>query len=266
MKLKYLFIIFVIFILVSARWFFFDFKNDPPSTSSVISIPPSSEVSEITQTADTPPESSENTNPPSSSSESALENIQTLPEYVNLKVPFTSQSPHQNWNMPYQEFCEEASMLMAASYAKSQTISDPEDADKKLKALQKFEMEKLGFYQDTTIEETAMVLREYFNLKNIAIINNPSITDIQNALAENKVLILPFAGQQLGNPNFKQPGPIYHMLVVKGYTKSGDFITNDPGTRKGADYIYKASVLMNALHDWNGGNVTTGKKIMISVE
>jgi hypothetical protein len=73
------------------------------------------------------------------------------------------------------------------------------------------------------------------------------------------------AGRQLGNPNYKQPGPLYHMLVIKGYKKNGDFITNDSGTRKGADYIYQADVIMQAMHDWNGGKVKTGKKVMLIV-
>ena len=55
------------------------------------------------------------------------------------------------------------------------------------------------------------------------------------------------------------------MLIIKGYTKEGNFITNDPGTRRGADFIYSPGVLMNAIHDWNGGDVDNGKKVMIVV-
>ena len=56
----------------------------------------------------------------------------TLPTEVNLAIPFTSQAPHQNWAVPYQQFCEEASTLMAASYVKSENISGLNDADAKL--------------------------------------------------------------------------------------------------------------------------------------
>jgi len=77
----------------------------------------------------------------------------------------------------------------------------------------------------------------------------------------------------LNNPNFKQPGPIYHMLVIKGYN-SWEFITNDPGTRKGNSFKYPYSTLINAVHDWNhdlavGGmteaEMAQGAKVMIAV-
>ena len=34
-------------------------------------------------------------------------------EEINLDIPFTSQAPSLNWDQPYQDFCEEASILMA---------------------------------------------------------------------------------------------------------------------------------------------------------
>lgn len=69
----------------------------------------------------------------------------------------------------------------------------------------------------------------------------------------------------LGNPYFTPPGPIYHMLVIKGYNLT-EFITNDPGTRRGADYVYSYQTLMKAIHDWNNGNVESGKSATISVQ
>jgi hypothetical protein len=188
-----------------------------------------------------------------------------LPAEVNLKVPFTPQAPHQNWELPYQEFCEEASVLMAASYVKGETISGPDDADKKMLAVMGFEMQKFGTYKDTTAEETAVILREYFGLSKVEVVPDPTEQSLKQALAQGKVAVVPAAGRELGNPNFRRPGPLYHMLVVKGYTKTGDLITNDPGTRNGADYVYKPSILLNAVRDWNGGDVYTGRKVAIIV-
>lgn len=197
--------------------------------------------------------------------ESVTETQSELPAEVNLKIPFTSQAPHKNWDHPYQEFCEEASMLMAASYIKGQVIANPDDADAKMLAIKEFEDRKFGFYKDTNAEETAVILREYFGLEKVETVADPTIANIKEALADGRAVIVPLAGRQIGNPNYKQPGPLYHMLVIKGYTKSGNFITNDPGTRKGADYVYKMDVLMKAIHDWNGGAVETGKKVMLIV-
>ncbi|HBO17150.1 MAG: hypothetical protein UR69_C0002G0197 [Candidatus Moranbacteria bacterium GW2011_GWE2_35_2-] len=257
---KYIVILLAAF-FITGTVFLFAAKNNPPLPPEIIHTP----ISDTTTSAEKEnPQTNEPTKVPKA--QPTEKNPAELPQEINLKIPFTSQAPHQNWDMPYQEFCEEASMLMAASYAKGQKISSPEDADKKLKALQKFEMDRFGFYQDTTAEETAIILREYFNLRNTTVVYNPSAMDIKSALTKNKAIILPFAGQQLGNPNFRQPGPLYHMLVIKGYTKNGDFITNDPGTKKGADYIYKQDIIMNAIHDWNNGDVDTGKKVMIVID
>lgn len=190
---------------------------------------------------------------------------QSLPVEVNLKIPFTSQAPQGNWGSPYQQFCEEASTLMAASYIKGQPISGANDADQKLRAIMDFEVKKLGFYEDTNADQTATILTDYFGISRVDVVPDPTANAIKNDLSQGKAVIVPLAGRQVGNPYYKSPGPLYHMLVVKGYTKNGDFITNDPGTRRGADYIYKTDTIMNAIHDWNGGNVDAGRKVMIVV-
>src|SRR3989344_4989971 len=65
----------------------------------------------------------------SSSVQSEEQTPNTLLAEVNLPVPFTSQAPHANWDMPYQEACEEASALMAIRYAFGNPIFSPNDAD-----------------------------------------------------------------------------------------------------------------------------------------
>jgi len=61
---------------------------------------------------------------------------------------------------------------------------------------------------------------------------------------------VPLAGRELNNPYFRAPGPIYHMLVIKGYD-SDEFIVNEVGTKRGDSFKYKYDVLINAIHDWN---------------
>ena len=73
-------------------------------------------------------------------------------------------------------------------------------------------------------------------------------------------------GRALGNPYYKSPGPIHHMLVIKGYGKDS-FITNDSGTKRGLNYPYSFNVLYNAAGDWDQqkGTVDTNVKIAIVV-
>ena len=184
---------------------------------------------------------------------------------INLAVPFTVQAPNANWDEIHQEFCEEASILMAASYIKGWDIPDASTADRKMFEIKTFEEERFGYYKDTTAEETATIIHEFYGIEKVKVVYDPTIGDIKKALSEKRVIIAPAAGRQLGNPYFRQPGPLYHALVIKGYTKEGSFITNDPGTRRGVDFIYNPDVLMNAIHDWNGGDVENGRKVVIIV-
>lgn len=188
-----------------------------------------------------------------------------LPLETNLAVPFTSQAPHGIWDAPWEEFCEEASTLMAVSFVKGTSIPDADFAAGEMLKVKIFEEQRFGYYQDTTAEETAIILREHFGLARVEVRYAPSIADIIKELAEGKVVVVPAAGRELPNPYYRSPGPLYHMLVIKGYTKDGRFITNDPGTKRGADFLYDQKALFSAIHDWNGGNVEEGRSVMIVV-
>lgn len=191
--------------------------------------------------------------------------ISKLAPEVNLDIPFTSQAPHQNWVLPYKEFCEEASVLMAISFIKGLAIPNADFANARMLEIKSFEEKRFGYYEDTSAEETAAIIKEFYKFPAVKVVANPSITDIKLALSQGKAVIVPAAGRQLGNPYYTQPGPLYHMLVIKGYTKDGKFITNDPGTRQGADFLYEPDVLWNAIHDWNNSDVDKGKKVMLVV-
>ena len=210
------------------------------------------------------------TNPIQPSSAPALNGqpsiITSLPPSINLGVPFTPQAPFANWDEVHEEACEEASLLMVARYKKGGTIDSPSDAEQELFKLVDFENKIFGYYKDTTAEETARVGREYYGFKKTRVIYEFTVDTIKRELAAGNPIIVPAAGRELGNPYFTSPGPLYHMLVIRGYTSDGKFITNDPGTRRGEEYTYKFDILMNAIHDWNGGDVVNGKKVIIVLE
>ncbi len=190
---------------------------------------------------------------------------QNLPEEINLKIPYTVQAPRANWDEEHREFCEEASVLMVARYFQGKTIPGPDEAEAALQDIKQWEIANLGFHKDTTAAETARILREKFKLKDVETIVNPTLLNIKAEVAAGNPVIVPAAGRLIGNPFYRQPGPLYHMLVIKGYTKDGKLITNDPGTRRGADYVYPPSTIMNAIHDWNDGDVANGQKVVIVV-
>ena len=89
--------------------------------------------------------------------------------------------------------------------------------------------------------------------------------NIKTALNKGYPVILPAHGKELLNPNFRNGGPEYHMLVIKGYKADGSWIVNDPGTRNGPDYIYPHDRLLIANHDFNATDMKLGAKVMIVV-
>ena len=86
---------------------------------------------------------------------------------------------------------------------------------------------------------------------------------IKTYLAKGIPVIIPADGKTIPNPNFRNGGPIYHMLLVKGYLADGHWITNDPGTRKGEDFLYTSTGLTNAIRDWNAGDVPNAKPMLL---
>lgn len=190
----------------------------------------------------------------------------TLPAEINLAVPFIVQAPYAIWDAIHEDACEEASaMMLNAVYKKIKSISKDE-AEKEIQALTEWEIKRFGYFEDTTSAETALMMQEYYGLSGAQVIYNITVEDIKKELVAGRPVIIPAAGKLLGNPNFRNGGPPYHMLVIKGYTKTGLFIVNDPGTRRGADYTYTVEILYNAIHDWvKDGDILTGKKVMIVV-
>lgn len=214
--------------------------------------------------SDGPANSGLNVNDPSTNS---------LPASFDTKVSFASQAPFGDWGMPYQEACEEASMITTVKYFKKEPLDKTIMNDEILKVV-KWETDN-GYPIDLTAAQVVEVLDKYFGVKS-HLDTTVTVDEVKKELVAGNLIILPLAGREIGNPNYTAPGPLYHMLVVRGYNKT-DFITNDPGTRKGEAYHYKYNVLLNAVHDWTGGvrifhdprpepNMDAGTKVMIVVE
>lgn len=193
-----------------------------------------------------------------------IANTQTLiPAELNLQVLFTSQAPTGNWDHQHEEDCEEASMLMASRYFSGMGIASAEDAETALAQIVDWENTNLGVSDSITADQVAQTLIQMLTLK-AEIIHNPTVDDIKLAITENELVIVPSAGRLLGNSFYTAPGPLYHMLLIKGFTQT-QFITNDPGTRHGENYPYDFKTILDANHDWNGADVNNGAHVIIVV-
>lgn len=201
-------------------------------------------------------------------------NDSLLPQEYNLDVPFQSQAPTLNWGMPYQEACEEASLIMADAFFNGRALTVT-DMDISIKKLVDWQEKKFGYYEDTTPAEVVTIAKEYFKL-NAQLDYDVSVENIKKQIVQNKLVLIPAAGKILPNPNFQNGGPLYHMLIIRGYTPD-KFITNDPGTKRGQEFVYKYNDLLNAMHAWprpTGGSkkdvteaeMLKGEKVMIVVD
>ena len=184
-----------------------------------------------------------------------------LPASVHLTVPFTVQAPNANWDAAHEEACEEASLLMVKHFKDGTQFGTPDQADAEIKAVLQYETDN-GYGTDVTVQQLQTIAKAHFAMSTGRVETGISIDDIKTELAAGRPVIVPAAGQELPNPNFKAPGPVYHMLVVVGYTDS-TFITNDPGTKNGKDFIYSYSGLYNAIHNWNSLNIDAGEKAFL---
>ena len=180
----------------------------------------------------------------------------------NLAVPFTSQAPFHIWDVDHEDFCEEASVAMVDAFYGKRTFTR-ESADQELFTIQSWEKENLGDWVSTTAEETARILREKYGYKRVEVRYDVTVPDIEVEIRAGRPVIVGADGKGL-NPYFRNGGPIYHMLVIKGYTATR-FVTNDPGIRRGADYTYPKDFLFSKIHDWNNGDVPNGRRAMIVV-
>lgn len=252
MKIKI--IIFVCLILILASGYFLERKYIVETTTDITSQPILVNQNNSSKNIPTNTINSDN---------SSIEPISIPPSYYIKNVSFQTQAPNANWDATHEEACEEAALIIVNYYLKNQTLTTQE-MENQIQSMISWEDKNWGAKdKDLTISEEKRLATDYYGLSSTAKQIN-SIDDIKQEIAKDHLVIVPAAGRLLKNPNFTAPGPVYHMLVVRGYTESS-IITNDPGTRRGENYAYSNDVFWNAIHDWNGtkDNITSGQKTIL---
>jgi len=189
---------------------------------------------------------------------------------VNIEVPFTSQAPFGDWADPrLQDACEEASVLMAMKWIKSEDINVNEIKEE-IFAISKFEEDNYGTYTDSSAQDTInRIIKAYYQYDKAEARYDFSIEDIILEINKGNLIIVPTNGQKLNNPYYSGAGPERHMLLIKGYDRgSNEFITNDPGTRHGANFRFSFDNLYNAIRDYPSGDhkpILEDRKAMIII-
>lgn len=185
-----------------------------------------------------------------------------LAKNVLFDVPFTPQAVFGNWDdIRQSNACEEASAIMSMRWVEKRNLPLVQ-AEKEIIAISEFEKNKYGHFHDTSVKDTVIrIFNDYFKYNNVSVRYNIYTDDIKNELNNGNLVLVPVDGRKLGNPYYTQPGPPIHMLIIRGYDDATrEFITNDPGTKRGEAYRYDYKVLENAIADYSSGHKEPGAR------
>lgn len=175
-----------------------------------------------------------------------------LPASAEISMWFAPQAPYADWSEPWQNACEEAAIITVKHYL-DQNPLNKEIMYNEVLQLVDWQSQNWGENRDLTSEETVKLAELNYGLRG-EVIYNYDIDLIKRYVANGVPVIVPANGKLLNNPHFRNGGPTYHMLVIKGYDGAGNFITNDPGIREGEGYIYPYDTIINSVKNPSGGD------------
>lgn len=184
----------------------------------------------------------------------------------NLSVPFTLQAPQSKWVQPWADGCEEATIVMLNHYYQGDAASKIPVTTAMAEMNQWFSLENKLFKQnkDTNADQTMRLINEFTPWEAYKVFR-PTLAAIKAEIDNKRPVIALVHGKALKNPNFRNGGPDYHMLVIRGYDdQRNEFIVNDPGFGKGLDFRYQYGKLLASLHDFvPGGKTITGTPLVL---
>ncbi len=172
-----------------------------------------------------------------------------------LFVPFTPQAPFGDWRQPWQDACEESTIVMVDNFYAGTQITKEQGRDQ-IRHILNLKKNMYGFSLDENAEKIAGIINNFLPWE-AEIVANPTIEQIKTEIDEGRPIIGLTHGRYLYNPYFFDGGPEYHTIVISGYDdETKEFITQEPGTRRGLDYRYSYDRIMNAIHDFAPGKKT----------
>src|SRR3989344_5667894 len=167
-------------------------------------------------------------------------------------VPSIVQAPTGKWSdSRLRDGCEEASILMVMLWAQGRGVTAAE-AEAEILGMAQFEKDvMIGFHNDTSADDTARLMREYYGFANLSVQKNISAQHIKEALSGGSIAIVPLNISAFGRKYYKN-SVTRHTVVVAGYDEASQtFIINDPlfwTPRR-----IKEKDLQNALRNYTSG-------------
>jgi len=173
-----------------------------------------------------------------------------IPNKHLIKTAFIPQSPEKNWDQPWQDACEEASLLTLKHYYEKTDPSIPTLVSE-YQQIFSFERDN-NFNHDINLDNMSTISAKFLGLTP-KILENPTLSDLKTEISQNRPVIMTANGKTLfkENKNFRSGGPWYHSLVILGYDDNlGKFIVHDVGTQYGAYFKYSYDLLLQSIHDF----------------
>lgn len=175
-----------------------------------------------------------------------------------LDIRFYSQFPLDistgiKYDEPYQNFCEEASLLNGYYFLTGEQpdLKQYNNDLSKLKELEDILFD--GWYMHTSLQDTLKLLIafQWDNQKIFwEIIQKPSIKTIKENISKWNPIVVPVYGKWLSNDLFIWGWPVYHNLLIKWYTEQ-NFIVNEVWVSKWDGYNYNIQELMENIANYD---------------
>ncbi len=175
------------------------------------------------------------------------------PQSVYLNVPFAMQVPTGEWNDPRQkDGCEEASSIMAMAWVRGGSVP-AEEVRRDIINMSEYENVLYGFFEDTSAQDTATLIRNYYQHTGVTVTTDITTEHIKTAIANNHPVIIPINTRFLHHPLYRN-GPIRHTVIVVGYDEAlGEIVIHDPLYKNGAYVHVSETQLDTALWNYDSG-------------
>src|SRR4030042_4614076 len=169
---------------------------------------------------------------PTSTTNEATETAEEIPTSYQIEnFPLQPQAPFANWDQTHDEACEEAAVILVQWWKNGKDTITAQEMDSEILKMVSWQEQNFGGYHDLNAAETVKLAHDFYGLE-LTPKYNITTEDIKREVVQGNPVILPTAGRLLGNPYFRSPGPIYHMVVATGY-KGNNIIVQDVGTKRG---------------------------------
>ncbi len=177
--------------------------------------------------------------------------IVCIPSFVQaspviLPVPFTAQAPEGNWGEPWDNACEETSMVMVENYYRGNWSLNVEKSKKEIQNVLTNKEVLIGKSKDESPESIVKLITEVYK-REAEVVKGITIEKIKQEIDGGYPVIIAFDARLVRNANFIAPKPTYHVAVIVGYDdKTKQFIINEPGTSDGKHFRYGYDELLKA--------------------